>query len=242
MYMKKYIVYIKSVFLIAVVVFLYGFSSQRNAARPVKESVVEFTNGENLFLSHEMVNKLLIQNNGALKNKAKSLINLHELEAVVFSNELVEKAKIFLTIDGVVKTVVTQRTPIARVNTEAAVYYIDKQGLKMPLSSNYSARVLLVSGAILDADIGSIYALINQIQKNEFLKKMIVGIEKKSEREYILRTRVYNQKIVFGEIKDLEKKLKKLEAFYNEVIQNDKVDAYKTINLKYNNQVVCTKN
>lgn len=240
--MKKYIVYIKSVFLIAVVVFLYGFGYQRNGVRPVKESVVEFTNGENLFLSHEMVNKLLIQNHGGLKNKSKSLINLHELENVVFSNELVEKAKIFLTIDGVVKTVVTQRTPIARVNTEAAVYYIDKQGLKMPLSSNYSARVLLVSGAIHDADIAPLYALINRIQKNEFLKKMIVGIEKKSEKEYVLRTRVYNQKIVLGEIRDLEKKLKKLEAFYNEVIQNDKVDAYKTINLKYNNQVVCTKN
>lgn len=240
--MKKYIVYIKSVFLIAVVVFLYGFGYQRNGVRPVKESVVEFTNGENLFLSHEMVNKLLIQNHGGLKNKSKSLINLQELENVVFSNELVEKAKIFLTIDGVVKTVVTQRTPIARVNTEAAVYYIDKQGLKMPLSSNYSARVLLVSGAIHDADIAPLYALINRIQKNEFLKKMIVGIEKKSEKEYVLRTRVYNQKIVLGEIRDLEKKLKKLEAFYNEVIQNDKVDAYKTINLKYNNQVVCTKN
>lgn len=240
--MKKYIVYIKSVFLIAVVVFLYGFGYQRNGVRPIKESVVEFTNGENLFLSHEMVNKLLIQNHGGLKNKSKSLINLHELENVVFSNELVEKAKIFLTIDGVVKTVVTQRTPIARVNTEAAVYYIDKQGLKMPLSSNYSARVLLVSGAIHDADIAPLYALINRIQKNEFLKKMIVGIEKKSEKEYVLRTRVYNQKIVLGEIRDLEKKLKKLEAFYNEVIQNDKVDAYKTINLKYNNQVVCTKN
>lgn len=240
--MKKYIVYIKSVFLIAVVVFLYGFGYQRNGVRPIKESVVEFTNGENLFLSHEMVNKLLIQNHGGLKNKSKSLINLQELENVVFSNELVEKAKIFLTIDGVVKTVVTQRTPIARVNTEAAVYYIDKQGLKMPLSSNYSARVLLVSGAIHDADIAPLYALINRIQKNEFLKKMIVGIEKKSEKEYVLRTRVYNQKIVLGEIRDLEKKLKKLEAFYNEVIQNDKVDAYKTINLKYNNQVVCTKN
>ena len=106
--MKKYIVYIKCLLLIALVGFLYGFSSQRNATRIVKESVIEFANGENLFLSHEMVNKLLIQNHGALNNKAKSLINLHELENVVFSNSLVEEAKIFLTIDGVVKTVVTQ--------------------------------------------------------------------------------------------------------------------------------------
>ncbi len=239
--MKKYIVYIKCLLLIALVGFLYGFSSQRNATRIVKESVIEFANGENLFLSHEMVNKLLIQNHGALKNKAKSLINLHELENVVFSNSLVEEAKIFLTIDGVVKTVVTQRTPVARVNTGVEVYYIDKQGLKMPLSENYSARVLLVSGSVQKADVASIYALVSFVQKNEFLKKMIVGIEKKAENDYVLQTRVYNQKIQLGAIRDLDIKFKKLEAFYNEVIQNNEVEKYKTINLKYNNQVVCTK-
>lgn len=240
--MKRYIVYIKSVFLLAIAVFLYGFSSQRNGAKLVKESIVEFSNGANLFLSHEMVNKLLIQKNGEVKNQPKSLINLHELENVVFENPLVEEAKVFMTIDGAIKTVIKQRTPIARVNTGSGVYYIDKQGVKMPLSKNYSARVLLVSGTVKDEDITSVYRLVKKINENVFLSELIVGVHKNSMNDYVLQTRKYDQHIQIGKIKDLNVKFKKLEAFYNEVIQSNEVEKYKMINLKFSNQVVCTKN
>ena len=228
--------------MLAIAGFLYGFSSQRNEARVLKESKVEFSNGANLFLSHEMVNKLLIQNNGAVKNEPKSLINLHDLENVVFQNPLVEEAKVFLTIRGVLKTVIKQRTPIARVNTGVEVYYIDRHGLKMPLSENFSARVLLVSGDVKEKDIPAVYALVEEINKDAFLTKLIVGIHKNSTGDYRLQTRKYDQQIQIGKIEDLKVKFKKLEAFYNEVIQNKEVEKYKTINLKFNNQVVCTKN
>tara|TARA_B100000809_G_scaffold200926_1_gene201357 strand:- start:9805 stop:10527 length:723 start_codon:yes stop_codon:yes gene_type:complete len=240
--MKRYIVYIKSVFLLAVVVFLYGFSSQRNGRKLVTESVVEFSNGVNLFLSHEMVNKLLIQKNGEVKNQPKSLINLHELENVVFENPLVEEAKVFMTINGAMKTVIKQRTPIARVNTAVRVYYIDEQGVKMPLSKNYSARVLLVSGVVKDEDIADVYALVKKINDDAFLSKLVVGVVKNSVDDYVLQTRKYDQHIQIGKIEDLNVKFKKLEAFYNEVIQDKEVGKYKTINLKFSNQVVCTKN
>ena len=240
--MKRYIVYIKSVFLLAIVVLLYGFSSQRNNKKSVTELVVGFSNGANLFLSHEMVNKLLIQKNGEVKNQPKSLINLHELEKVVFQNPLVEDVKVFMTIDGAMKTVIKQRTPIARVNNGSEVYYIDKQGVKMPLSKNYSARVLLVSGTINDEDITSIYCLVKKINDNVLLSKLVVGIVKNSMGDYILKTRKYDEHIQIGTIDDLNVKFKKLEAFYNEVIQSNEVGKYKTINLKFSNQVVCTKN
>ena len=177
-----------------------------------------------------------------VKNEAKSLINLHDLENVVFQNPLVEEAKVFLTIRGVLKTVIKQRTPIARVNTGVEVYYIDRQGLKMPLSENFSARVLLVSGDVKEKDIPAVYALVEEINKDAFLTKLIVGIHKNSTGDYRLQTRKYDQQIQIGKIEDLKVKFKKLEAFYNEVIQNKEVEKYKTINLKFNNQVVCTKN
>lgn len=240
--MKRYIVYVKSLFLIALAVFLYGFSASRNGDKIVQASVVEFSNGANLFLSHEMVDKLLIQNGGEADNKSKSLINLHKLESIVSENPLVEKVKVFMSVSGELKTVITQRTPIARVNAGDEVYYIDKQGVKMPLSKNYSARVLLVSGGVLDSDLSSIYALVSKINSDSFLSELVVGVHKKSTGDFVLRTRKYDQYVEIGEIKDLNFKFKKLEAFYNEVIQSEELEKYKTINLKFSNQVVCTKN
>jgi len=239
--MKSYIVYIKSVFLLVVMAFLYGFAAERNSDKLVEESIVEFSNGANLFLSHQMVNKLLIQKSGGLKNQPKSLINLHKLEQELIQNPSVESVKVFMTIDGVLKTVIKQRTPIARVNTSAGVYYIDEQGVKMPLSANYSARVLLVSGNVIDKDISAVYSLVKKINQDAFLSQLIVGIEKKSNKDYILLTRKYDQHIQIGKIEDLNRKFKNLEAFYNEVIQSNEIEKYKMINLKFSNQVVCTK-
>jgi cell division protein FtsQ len=239
--MKNYIVYIKSFFLLVLVAFLYGFGSYKNKARTVQDVEVEFANGDNLFLTHEMVNKLLIQKFGVVKNEAKSLINLHEFENVVSENSLVEHAVVFMTIGGSIKTIITQRTPVARVNTGSEVYYIDKQGLKMPLSNNYSARVLLVSGNILASDLPTVFELVKKIQRNEFLNNLIVGVQKSADEEYFLLTRLYNQRIELGKNLGLDVKFKKLEAFYNKAILAKEVGNYRTINLKYNNQVVCTK-
>jgi cell division protein FtsQ len=240
--MKKYIVFVKSFVLLVLVVFLYGFGAKRNGERILKEPIIEFSNGANLFLTHEMVNKLLIQNIGEVKNKTKSLINLHELENVVFQNPLVENVKVFTTIDGDLKAVIKQRTPLARVNTGTEVYYIDKQGVKMPMSENYSARVLLVSGAVLEEDLSSVFELVSRINGDRFLSKLIVGIQKTAEDNFILRTRKYDQHIQIGKNENLNIKFKKLKAFYNEIFQSKELEKYKTINLKFNNQVVCTKN
>ena len=89
--------YIKALFLIALLVFLYGFSHQKNNVKTVRDIVIEFDKGNNLFMDYEMVNKLLIQNGKTVKNQAKSVIDLHKLEAHVLAHPMVEDASIFLT-------------------------------------------------------------------------------------------------------------------------------------------------
>lgn len=93
-----------------------------------------------------MVNKLLIQNYGELRSQPKENIILRSLEQTLKSNEMIEDADVFLTIDGTLGASIKQRTPIVRVNDEAVAYYIDIKGDRMPLSANYSARVPVLNG------------------------------------------------------------------------------------------------
>ena len=53
---------IKGVLLLGLVVFLYAFSSHKNNNRFVTKVAVEFTGNENVYITTEMVNKLLIVN------------------------------------------------------------------------------------------------------------------------------------------------------------------------------------
>ena len=239
--MKKVITYLFSLVLIASLVFLYSFSSAKNLNKKIKKIDIEFAEGNNDFLTQKMVNKLLIQNRVALQNQPKSVIDLQELEQTVLLNPYIEKATVFYTIDGVLKTQVKQRTPIARINTIDSSYYIDKHGVKIPLSSNYSARVLLITGNINEENLQEFTQFVNVISTDDFLKKEIIGIHKTQKNEFILSVRSGQYKIEFGSLEKTKIKFKKLKAFYNKAFVDKTIDQYKTINLKYHNQVVCAK-
>jgi cell division protein FtsQ len=238
---KRLLKYILFFVIVVGVGFLYSFSALKNDDRKLSDPVVEFVDGDNNFLTHEMVNKLLIQNNESVKNQAKSVINLYGLENQVSLNPFVKNASVFLTIEGELKAIIKQREPVARIIVDNDSYYIDKQGLKIPLSDNYSARVMLISGVKNDNNIKAILPLINTILTDDFLQKEVVGISKSDVNEYEFSVRSGNYKIDFGKLIDIDIKFKKLKAFYNKTFEDMTIQNYKTINLKYHNQVVCTK-
>jgi cell division protein FtsQ len=232
---------IKAIILLGIVIFLVGFTHEKNKVKKVYDIAIEFEEGNTLFMNYEMVNKLLIQNGKTVKNQQKSVIDLHKLEANIISHPMVESASVFLTVDGLLKTKIKQRTPIARVINNNNSYYIDTQAKTMPLSINHSARVLLISGNITEADNEAIHKLVTKILNDEFLKKQIIGVEKMQLNEFVLRSRIGDQKIQLGEIANLEAKFRNLKSFYSKTMLDQTIENYATINLEYNNQVVCTK-
>lgn len=233
--------YIKGLILIGLVVFLFGFAHTKNSDAKVVDLGIEFTNGDNLFMNYEMVNKLLIQNNSTVKNQAKSVIDLHKLEAEVQGHPMVEQASVFLTVNGLLKTKIKQRTPIARVITNYKSYYIDTEAKNMPLSVNHSARVMLISGDVKEEDSKEIHFLVRTIMDDEFFNSLVIGIRKTIKNEFILKTRLTALEIELGETNRLSSKLKNLKAFYKKAVGDGTIEMYKTINLRFDNQVVCTK-
>lgn len=221
--------------------FLVGFTHEKNKVKIVHDVAIEFEGGNTLFMDYDMVNKMLIQNGKPVENEPKTVIDLHKLEKNVLSHPMVESASVFLTVDGLLKTKIKQRTPIARVISGSKSYYIDRQAKTMPLSLNHSARVLLISGDVSEDDNNEIHLLVTEILEDEFLKKQIIGVHKMWNKEYILITRVGDQKIEFGNLDNLNLKLKNLKSFFAKTMADDTIDNYTSINLKYNNQVVCTK-
>jgi cell division protein FtsQ len=140
--------------------------------RKIKKTVVVFEGKNTLFLKEEMVNKLLIEKNQDIKTLNKVDLDLMKLETAINAQEMVQKADVFVSVDGVLKAVVKQKTPIARVFNKDSSFYIDYQGGKMPLSNIHSARVPLVSGEINKNNSKNLCDLFRFIYKDEFLKKI----------------------------------------------------------------------
>ena len=241
MKLKKILKYIFLPILLGGIGFLYGFSNQRNSQQTITKSVVKFQSNEPYFLTEEIVNKLLIQNNAIVKKQAKSVIDLYKLEEQVLESPYVEKVSLFITVDGNLNTVIKQREPIARILNGNSSYYVDSQAVKVPISENYSARVPVISGISNKKEVSSLIVLLNKIVDDDFLSKEIIGIELRAQNEYMFTVRSGNYRINFGDLTEIDSKIKKLKAFYSKVFLDSTIHKYKTINIKYHNQVVGEK-
>ena len=111
----------------------------------------------------------------------------------------------------------------------------------MPLSELYSARVPIITGESVEDNLNDIHYLLEKISNNDFLNKNVVGIHQYKSNEYELITRVGDQIIEIGSTKEIDLKIKNLEAFFKKGIQDSLIGNYNRINVKFYKQVVCTK-
>lgn len=232
---------VRLVLMIGVVIFLYSFSSKRNETRYLQKTEVRFKGENNLFITPETVDNLLIQNFNKVTSIRKDKLDLNKLEHILDSNEMIAKAEVFATIDGTLEAVVTQKTPVARVDDGERSYYIDYEGNQMPLSDNFAARVPLVSGEINTENKGKLTEVLRKIYDDDFLKKNITGIQILPTGSLIMTNRNYNYQILFGRTINVDKKFDNYKAFFQHAIKDTLIGNYKTINLKFTQQVVCTK-
>lgn len=232
---------IRLVLMITLVIFLFSFTSHRNALRKITKTEVIFVGENSLFLKTEMVNKLLIEKNQDLKTINKDGLDLNKLEKSVNNHQMIQKADVFVSVDGVLKAVVEQKTPVGRVFDETGSFYIDYEGNKMPLSDNYTARIPLLSGEITAVKKEKLSEVLKRIAEDDFLKKNIIGVQVLPDGSLIMANRNYDYQIDFGRTINIERKFKNYKAFFQKAVLDSTLDKYRRINLKFTKQVVCIK-
>lgn len=231
---------VRLVLILGAVVFLYSFSSKRNENRMLKEADIEFAEAED-FITHEKVNNLLIQNFGSIKSIRKDKLDLNSVEKSLDKNPMIDKAEVYATVDGKLKAIISQRKPVARIFEGENSYYIDYRGSEMPLSETYTARVPIVTGEVNSIEKEKLNKLLNYINDDVFLKKNIIGLEVTPTGSLKMRSRNYSYEIQFGKPINIEKKFNNYKAFLQDAVKDTLIEQYKTINLKFTQQVVCTK-
>lgn len=226
----------------------------------IKKQEVKCTNvkilipGADNFIEREEIDAILKQSQGNLVGKPLEHINTHEIEKAIQANPYIAFAKVYADMDGVIHIQIKQRQPVLRIiNAGGQDYYIDRDGLKMPMSPNFTANVLVATGDIFEGFGGRVDTLITPLVADLyktalFLKQdtlwdaQIEQIFVNSKNDIELIPRVGNQRIILGNADSLSVKMGNLLAFYKQAMPQVGWDAYKTINVKYINQIVCEKN
>jgi len=129
-----------------------------------------------------------------------------------------------------------------RVMNNGRSYYVDREGEIMPVSPNFTAYVPIVTGAVNEEFAkGPLYDFALFLRRNDFWNAQIEQIHVDYSEEIELIPRVGNQIILLGKLDDYQYKLDKLFALYKNGFRQTGWNCYQRINLKYDNQVVCTK-
>ena len=236
--------------------------------REVKAENIDITvstTGQNDFVDEDDVKEFFNERQDKLLNAEVKNIDINALEKALNSHPAIENADFSVDVNGDIKINVKQRTPLVRVLTMGGEsYYIDTQSKLMPLSDKYTARVLVVNGEIHEPysrrymfsvnDIAKneifsevsllddIYEMANYITKDTLLNSLIHQLSINKEKEFEMYPSIGNHKIIFGDATDIAEKFEKLKLFYREGLnKTDNWNKYSTVNLKYKNQVVCTK-
>lgn len=224
--------------------------------------VVINNDDENYFVEREDIIQMIKDNGDSLINQPLWSINIPKIEAVLNTHPSIDSAEVFEHVNGDISIYINQRKPIARIITKTnESYYIDSEGFLMPLSPRFTAHVPVFDGDIRETyganyetdfsndvindslfkttSLDDVFSLAKYIVADEFWNAQIVGVT--VGEEIVITPRVGNHKIILGDSENLEEKFKKLYVFYQEGLTKKGWNTYSIINLKYRNQVVCSK-
>lgn len=251
------------IIVIYLTVVLSFISAKRKNIRCSNIKVNITDNSSNFFIEEADIINILNNKGVDILNAPIEKIDVNELEELIKLHPSVKTANVFRELSGELHIEVSQRTPILRViNRDNESYYIDYEGAVMPLSNKYAAHVLVASGNVSepyakwgntkltqtddeivensDNKLVDLFLLANYIYNDNFWNAQIEQIYVNGNN-YELVPRVGTQLIVFGSIENYHEKFNKLKALYEQGMPQTGWNKYKTINLKYKNQVICTK-
>lgn len=222
-------------------------------------------NTHNKFISETDVVDVLKKENIKIENKRLDSVNIHYIENILqHHNKSIRHAEVYRTVYGELGISIEQRQPVMRIiNQNGDSYYIDKNGQVMPLSKKYTAHVIVVSGYLNEPYIDHVgenmklrmgkdekssgeiipdlFKLVIAINNSKFWLSQFEQIYVNSKGDIELIPRVGNHVIELGNVENLNEKLENLEAFYKQGLSRYGWNKYRTISLKYKNQIVCTK-
>ena len=248
-------------FLVAVVVgLIYTNIAHRNSTIQDVEVEVDYLGNDTLVTS-EQLRALVFENFRDIRNKKVKEVNPDLIQKAVQKNQFVDNVGVSITIGSKVSLVVTQRTPLVRVFTKNMQFYLDTKGKFMPISSVNNQRVLIANGYIkkdfdckvteLDVnklmkdskhhDIVDIYKLATFINSDKKSATLFDQIYMSQDGELEIIPKLGGYTILLGNLDNLEEKIENLYALYEKAFSNIGWNNYSKINLKYENQIICTK-
>mgnify|MGYP001212828689 CR=1 FL=1 len=225
------------------IIFLLAFTNTRYSNNTCVDYRINLADENTSLITRGEIILLMESINDSIVGTTIAEVPIYEIERKIESLNDVQNAEVYINMEGMLHIDVIQKKAIVRVSPKIGNdFYMDAQGSIFALSNNYTKHLLVASGNIQDtADYIAVLNLAKQISSDSLWSSQIMQIYIKENKEIELIPRVGNHKILFGDISDVEEKLRRLYLFYKKGVNKVGWNDYEEINLKFKNQIVCVK-
>ncbi len=230
------------VLLLSYLFFVFLRIEQEEKNLKLEGVMVVLKNPEFNFVDKKEVLRLLEQEIGTIKEIKQDSVNRNKIEELIGKNPFVREVQMFRTANNNYRIEILQRSPVLRVITDSKSYYLDEEAARMPTGVQYPVLVHIYKGNITQ-DFAKKVLLPFQtyLDAHPFWSEMIDYVWVNSKEELILYLKVQSGEIYFGKAEEVENKLEKLRVFIDKIGKHKGLDLYKSIDLRYDNQVVVKK-
>ena len=244
--------------LVAGVVALLGRVSRQARHVPCRSVRIHIPDSMRLgFVTPQEVRTLVEKSQGDFLGKPLKDINTDKLEKDLEKHPYISTAEAYKDVRGTLHVEVLQRRPVVKVYlSNGKIIFIDDAGHILPFSRRFPVHLLVASGKVSlpqgryvghlkDLSRGhplwDIYRMALFMDEHPFWQAQIEQIFVEGAGEYSLTPRVGAHAILVGDASAFEEKMKKLKALYTHAFNSLGWNKYSRINLKFKNQIVCTR-
>ena len=200
------------------------------------EKNIQFSS--NNFINNDSIKINLLDNYKSLDSLNADIETVYEIEQIISQIPFVKKANVYMTVNSELNIRVQEKKPV--LNLYNSDYLLSENGQLIPKIDSLNIDLISFFGEIDPTIYTNLSNLSKMIIKDDFLKDHIKYIYSDSLSFYLSVNR-FNYNIELGSLENISEKLNNYKVFIASIIDDEILNKYSHLNLKFNKQVIAQK-
>lgn len=227
--------------LIAGSVIVTGRGRDREPARACETSVIHY--GDSLrFIGEDEIRNLVEKVDGIPIGRRLEEIGLEKIELALQNKSVIRKADAWVTDDGILHIKVNQRTPVMKLLDGDKEFFVDETGFEFPMHESFHQdlpEIRCKAGRSEEENL-VLLEFIGALRKTKYWAQGVKDIAIDKDGSISFRIGERKEKVVFGQPGSRDGRMNKLDIYYSTIVPSlEEGKNYKTVDLKYDGQIVC---
>lgn len=209
------------------------------------------------FVDEDEVKHILERNFGSYVGQRLDSMRLDKVEEALNAQSAIQASEAYVTDDGLLNLVITQRKPVMRLQMGETGFYADESGFIFPLQPGYPYMVPIVDGDIdlnIEADhkgpapeekgrewIADLIGMLRYMEDSKVWAENISQIHVDGDEGLMLYPREGREVFIFGYPTDVAAKFGRVSNYYRYIKPEKEENYYRTVNVQYEKQIICKK-